>query len=64
MTIKKLSAQKNDDKKENRLDFTQGVNFGLGFMTAVVIFSMIIIPALFCSVLIILSWLGVAIGGG
>lgn len=40
--------KKNQDN--NELDFKQGLAFGLGFMTAVFLFSTIIVPAIFCGI--------------
>ena len=49
MTIKRLSP------KPTELNFRQGFNFGMGFMAAVLIFSVVIIPALACGAAVILA---------
>ena len=50
-------------KKTGELNFRQGFNFGLGFWTAAFIFSFVIVPAMFCSIVILLSVFGSALGG-
>ena len=44
--------------KPNRLTFTEGFNFGLGFFSAALVFSVIIVPALACGAFFILSAIG------
>jgi hypothetical protein len=60
--LKKLKPKKNDAILKE-LDFWQGLTFGSGFMTAVVIFLFVIIPMLACGVAIFMAALGQSITG-
>lgn len=60
---KKQEIAKTIKTKAGELNFRQGFNFGLGFWTAAFIFSFIIVPAMFCSIVILLSVFGSALGG-
>lgn len=63
MTIKRLTSKVNEQEKGNELNFRQGFNFGMGFMTAALIFSILIAIVFFCGSLAVLFELGELIGG-
>lgn len=50
--------------KKQQLFFGDGLWFGMGLMTAVTIFMMVILPALSCAVAITAAMLGVSLVDG
>jgi len=52
------------DKKKQQLFFNDGLWFGMGLMTAVTVFMMVILPALSCAVAIAAAALGVSLADG
>lgn len=63
-TVKKISPQKNAQLIKSVLTYRDGWNFGIGFFFAAFVFSFVIVPAIICMALSLLSILGGVLPSG
>lgn len=61
-TLKQLPSKETTPKLSGQMTFSDGLRFSFGFWVGTILLFIVLVPALSCAVVIILSLLGVYVG--